>query len=259
MLLHLSRVHNTVLLHLSRVHNTVLRCRSRAVRLRDRSLVPPRGLVTLRLRSSRLPPGSMVLRRDPGTLLRLSRVVRLPVGSTVLLRLSRARSTVRPRGPVTLRLLSSRLPVGSMVLLRLSRVCRLRDRSLVLRRDLGMLPRLSSRLPPGSMVLQRAPVMLPRLSSRLPAASTALPQPRATPQNLSRKITLTLPRIAMPSPSRRLILSPVPQRPLRLTMLAFPNPVIRLSRSRRQPQPTPPLLQQGSIPLSRRRCLHPTR
>ena len=180
----------------------------------------------------------MVLRRDPGTLLRLSRVVRLPVGSTVLLRLSRARSTVRPRGPVTLRVLSSRLPVGSTVLLRLSRVCRLRDRSLV---------------------LQRAPVMLPRLSSRLSAASTALPQPRATPQNLSRKITLTLPRIAMPSPSRRLILSPVPQRPLRLTMLAFPNPVIRLSRSRRQPQPTPPLLQQGSIPLSRRRCLHPTR
>ena len=238
MLLHLSRVHNTVLLHLSRVHNTVLRCRSRAVRLRDRSLVRPRGPVTLRRLSSRLPPGSMVLRRDPGTLLRLSRVVRLPVGSTVLLRLSRARSTVRPRGPVTLRVLSSRLPVGSTVLLRLSRVCRLRDRSLV---------------------LQRAPVMLPRLSSRLPAASTALPQPRATPQNPSRKITLKLPRIAMPSPSRRLILSPVPPRLLRLNVLAFPNPLARLSRSRRQPQPTPPLLQQGSLPLSRRRCLPPTR
>ena len=211
----------------------------------------------------------MVLRRDPGTLLRLSRVVRLPAGSTV-----------RPRGPVTLRRLSSRLPPGSMVLRRdpgmllrlssrlpvgstvlrrLSRVCRLRDRSLVLRRDLGMLPRLSSRLPLGSMVLQRAPVMLPRLSSRLPVGSTALPQPRATPQNPSWRKTLTLPRIAMPSPSRRLILSPVPQRPLRLTMLAFPNPVIRLSRSRRQPQPTPPLLQQGSLPLSRRRCLPPTR
>ena len=222
----------------------------------------------------------MVLRRDPGTLLRLSRVVRLPVGSTVLLRLSRARSTVRPRGPVTLRLLSSRLPPGSMVLRRdpgmllrlssrlpvgstvlrrLSRVCRLRDRSLVLRRDLGMLPRLSSRLPPGSMVLQRGPVMLPFLSSRLPVGSMALPQPRATPQNRSRKIMLTRPRIVMPFPSRRLILSPVPPRLLRLTMLAFLNPLARLSRSRRQPRPTPLPLQQGSIPLSRRRCLHPTR
>ena len=205
--------------------------------------MPPRGLVTLRLRSSRLPPGSMVLRRDPGTLLLLSRVVRLPVGSTVLLRLSRV----------------VRLPVGSMVLLRLSRVCRLRDRSLVLRRDLGMLPRLSSRLPPGSMVLQRGPVMLPFLSSRLPVGSMALPQPRATPQNRSRKIMLTRPRIVMPFPSRRLILSPVPPRLLRLTMLAFLNPLARLSRSRRQPRPTPLPLQQGSIPLSRRRCLHPTR
>ena len=219
----------------------------------------PRGPVTLRRLSSRLPPGSMVLRRDPGTLLRLSRVVRLPVGSTVLLRLSRARSTVRPRGPVTLRVLSSRLPVGSTVLLRLSRVCRLRDRSLVLRRDLGMLPRLSSRLPPGSMVFQRGPVMLPFLSSRLPVGSMALPQPRATPQNRSRKIMLTRPRIVMPFPSRRLILSPVPPRLLRLTMLAFLNPLARLSRSRRQPRPTPLPLQQGSIPLSRRRCLHPTR
>ena len=216
----------------------MLRCRSRAVRLRDRSLVPPRGLVTLRLRSSRLPPGSMVLRRDPGTLLLLSRVVRLPVGSTVLLRLSRARSTV-PRFP--------------------SRVVRLRDRSLVLRRDLVMLPRLSSRHPVGSMVLRRDLVMLPRLSSRLPVGSMALPQPRATPQNRSRKITLTRPRIAMPFPSRRLILSPVPPRLLRLTMLAFLNPLARLSRSRRQPRPTPLPLQQGSIPLSRRRCLHPTR
>ena len=216
----------------------MLRCRSRAVRLRDRSLVRPRGPVTLLRLSSRLPPGSMVLRRDPGTLLRLSRVVRLPVGSTVLLRLSRARSTV-PRFP--------------------SRVVRLRDRSLVLRRDLVMLPRLSSRHPVGSMVLRRDLGMLPRLSSRLPAASTALPQPRATPQNPSWRKTLTLPRIAMPSPSRRLILSPVPQRPLRLTMLAFLNPLARLSRSRRQPRPTPLPLQQGSIPLSRRRCLHPTR
>ena len=170
----------TVLLHLSRVHNTVLRCRSRVIRLPAGSMVRPRGPVTLRL-------------------------------------LSRARSTV-PRCP--------------------SRVCRLRDRSLVLRRDLDMLPCLSSRLPVGSM---------------------ALPQPRATPQNRSRKIMLTRPRIAMPFPSRRLILSPVPPRLLRLTMLAFLNPLARLSRSRRQPRPTPLPLQQGSIPLSRRRCLHPTR
>ena len=205
------------LLDLSRVRSTALRCPSRACRLRARSLVRPRGPVILPRLSSRLPPGSMVLRRDPGTLLRLSRAVRHPVGTTVLLHLSRARSTV-PRCP--------------------SRVCRLRDRSLV---------------------RQRAPVILPRLSSRLPVGSMALPQPRATPPNLSRKITLTRPRIAMPSPSRRLILSPVPPRPLRLTMLAFLNPLVRLSRSRRRPRPTPLLFQQGSLPLSRRRCLPPTR
>ena len=200
------------------------------------------------------------LSRVRSTVLRCpSRVVRLPAGSTVrprgpvTLRLLssrlRAGRTVRPPGRVTLRLLRSRLPVGSTVLLHLSRarstvpqcpsrVCRLRDRS---------------------MVLRRSPVRRPRLSSRLPPGSMALPQPRATPPNLSRKITLTRPRIAMPSPSRRLILSPVPPRPLRLTMLAFLNPLVRLSRSRRQPRPTPLLFQQGSLPLSRRRCLPPTR
>ena len=226
------------LLDLSRVRSTALRCPSRACRLRARSLVRPRGPVILPRLSSRLPPGSMVLRRDPGTLLRLSRAVRHPVGTTVLLHLSRARSTV-PRCP--------------------SRVCRLRDRSLVRQRAPVILPRLSSRLPVGSMVVRRDLVMLPCLSSRLPVGSMALPQPRATPPNLSRKITLTRPRIAMPSPSRRLILSPVPPRPLRLTMLAFLNPLVRLSRSRRRPRPTPLLFQQGSLPLSRRRCLPPTR
>ena len=165
------------------------------------------------------------------------------MGSTVLLCLSRvcrlrARSLVRPRGRVTLRLLSSRLPVGSLVLLHLSRGRRLRV---------------------GSTVLPQGLVMLPRLSSRLPVGATALPRPRATPPNLSRKITQTRPRIAMPSRSRRPILSPVPPTLLRLTMLAFLNPLARISRSRRQPQPTPLLLQQGSLPLSRRRCPPPTR
>ena len=197
--------------------STVLLCLSRACRLRDRSLVRPRGRVTLRLLSSRLPVGSLVR-------LHLSRGCRLPVGSLVRLHLSRGR----------------RLRVGSTVLLRLSRVVRLRVGSTALPQGLVMLPRLSR-------------------GRRLRVGATVLPRPRATPPSLSRKITQTRPRIAMPSRSRRPILSPVPPTLLRLTTLAFLNPLARLSRSRRRPQPTPLLLQQGSLPLSRRRCPPPTR
>ena len=195
-----------VLLHLSRVRSTVLRCLSRAVRLRHRSLVRPRGLVMLR---------------------RLSRAARL-----------RDRSLVRPRGLVMLRRLSSMLRVGSMVL----------------RRGRVMLrcPSRVAWLPVGSMALRRGLVMLRRLSSRLPPL-------RATPQNRSRRKTLTRPWIAMPSPSRRLILSLVPPRLLGLTVLAFLNRIRRRSRSSAHRRPTPLLIQQGSLPLSRRRCLPPTR
>ena len=186
----------------------MLRCLSRAVRLRHRSLVRPRGLVMLR---------------------RLSRVAMLPAGSTVLRR-------------------------GLVMLRRLSRVVRLRHRSLVRPRGLVMLRRLSrvARFPAASTVLRRGLVMLRRLSSRLPPL-------RATPQNRSRRKTLTRPWIAMPSPSRRLILSLVPPRLLGLTVLAFLNRIRRRPRSSAHRRPTPLLIQQGSLPLSRRRCLPPTR
>ena len=223
------RAGSTVLLHLSRVRSTVLRCLSKAVRLRDRSLVRPRGLVMLRRLSSMLRVGSMVLRRGLVMLRRLSRAVRL-----------RDRSLLRPRGLVMLR--------------RLSRVARFPAGSTVLRRGRVMLrcPSRVAWLPVGSMALRRGLVMLRRLSSRLPPL-------RATPQNRSRRKTLTRPWIAMPSPSRRLILSLVPPRLLGLTVLAFLNRIRRRSRSSAHRRPTPLLIQQGSLPLSRRRCLPPTR
>ena len=244
------RAGSTVLLHLSRVRSTVLRRLSRAARLRDRSLVRPRGLVMLRRLSSMLRVGSMVLRRGLVMLRRLSSMLR--VGNMVL-----------RRGLVMLRRLSRvvRLPVGSMVLRwgrvmlpLLSRAVRLRHRSLLRPRGLVMLRRLSrvARLPAASTVLRRGLVMLRRLSSRLPPL-------RATPQNRSRRKTLTRPWIAMPSPSRRLILSLVPPRLLGLTVLAFLNRIRRRPRSSAHRRPTPLLIQQGSLPLSRRRCLPPTR
>ena len=246
------RAGSTVLLHLSRVRSTVLRCLSRAVRLRHRSLVRPRGLVMLRRlsRAARLRDRSLVRPRGLVMLRRLSSMLR--VGNMVL-----------RRGLVMLRRLSRvvRLPVGSMVLRwgrvmlpLLSRAVRLRHRSLLRPRGLVMLRRLSrvARLPAASTVLRRGLVMLRRLSSRLPPL-------RATPQNRSRRKTLTRPWIAMPSPSRRLILSLVPPRLLGLTVLAFLNRIRRRSRSSAHRRPTPLLIQQGSLPLSRRRCLPPTR
>ena len=139
------------LLDLSRVRSTALRCPSRACRLRARSLVRPRDLVTLRPLSSRLPPGSMVLRRDPGTLLRLSRAVRL-----------RDHSLVLPRGLVMLPRLSSKLPVGSTVLPRLSRVVRLPVGSTVLPRPRATPPNLSWKI-----TLTRPRIAMPSPSRRL--------------------------------------------------------------------------------------------